>query len=101
MEALPITCSLSAADLADREGAWRRLIDGWATGAEAIPGGVRLRFRAAAGLAGSLAELVALEADCCPWMGLRLVEGEQLELSVTGPDAAVEELRRTFSVSAG
>jgi hypothetical protein len=100
-EELPIACSLSASDLADRTQAWARVINGWSTASKAIPGGVRLQFRAAEGVLDSLSQLVALEAECCPWMGLELVPGHEVVLTITGPEATTNELRRMFGVSKG
>jgi hypothetical protein len=98
-EELPIACSLSAADLADRTQAWGRLVDGWGTSREAIPNGVRLHFRAADGVQASLTQLVALEAECCPWMAMQLASGEDVVLTVTGPQGTSDELRRMFGLS--
>jgi hypothetical protein len=100
MEPLPIACSLSSADLADRAQAWSRLVNGWAVARAPIDDGVQINFRPAPGLIESLRELVALESECCPWMNMRLTEDPGIQLRVTGPGDTAGELRRMFGVSA-
>lgn len=67
MEDNPIACTLTAADLRDRQAAWLKLAP-FGTSTSDIPGGIRLDFQAAPGVYDSLATLVRLEGECCPWM---------------------------------
>jgi len=99
MEELPIACSLSPSDLADRTQAWAGIIGGWGVRRVPVDGGVRISFRAAPGLLASLHQLVALERECCPWMSMEVTAEPEIELQVTGPDDAVNELRRMFGVT--
>jgi hypothetical protein len=93
-----IACTLSPAAFADRADAWRALIDGWLVGRDRIPGGLRLDFRDAPGVAQAAAELLRLESECCPWMQARVAaRGSVLsmELTAAGMDAA-NGLRAAF-----
>ena len=96
-EELPIACSLPAADKADREQAWGQVIAAWATTAVDVPGGLRVSFRAAAGLRERLQELAALEGECCPWMALEVSRPPELALTIAAPAEALPALRRLFA----
>jgi hypothetical protein len=41
----PIACTLSAAELKDREGAWRKLMSSGLVQRDRVPGSIRLRIR--------------------------------------------------------
>lgn len=96
----PIACSLDAADLT------RRLAAIAALGAESLlsrevdDGRHLLRFRADAGTRRRLGEIVAAEAECCPFLELTLSEGNgELVLSIAVPDgarAAADDLAAAF-----
>src|SRR5260370_9181176 len=62
----PIACTLSAADLEDREGAWKKLMGSRLVERTLVPGGVRLH--AAPGAAYALIDLVGLERECLACM---------------------------------
>lgn len=65
-ESRPIVCTLTATDLKDRAGAWRKL---WASGLvsrEQVPGGIRLT--AEPGAKRALMDLIDLERECCAWI---------------------------------
>lgn len=70
-ETPPIACTLTAADLADRQQAWLK-VGTYGTRASEIPGGLAFTFRAVPGVDESLRELVRLEAECCEWMTFAL-----------------------------
>jgi hypothetical protein len=102
MTVAPIACSLSAADYR------ARLASIAAVGARALisvevdrdgASGV-LRFRDEPEIRAALREVVDGEAECCPFLDLRLTErGGGLELSIGGPPEAwpvVEDLLGTF-----
>ncbi len=63
---IPIACSLSAAELGDREAEWRALLDTSLIRGEKIPAGVRISVRPS-GLE-ELQRLIDLERTCCAWM---------------------------------
>src|SRR5258708_18075199 len=62
----PIVCTLSAADLEDREGAWVKLMSSGLVVRDVVPGGIRLT--PAAGAAAALIDLIDLERECCAWI---------------------------------
>lgn len=78
---IPIACSLTAEDFADREAACRTLLETSLVAAEPVPGGVRLSLHP--GSAESLRKLVALERECCPWIKSR-IEGSTVTLNADG-----------------
>ena len=69
----PIACTLTAADLWDRQRAWLRL-GSHITAFEDAPGGLDLSFAPVPGLLPSLRQLVALEAECCAWMTFQIAD---------------------------
>lgn len=78
---MPIACSLTAAELTDRQTAWRKLLDGSLLTRDRIAGGLRLSFHPGSALA--LRDLVELERECCPWI-LFEVEGAVVTMSAVG-----------------
>jgi len=90
---IPIACSLSAGDLADRKGAWRTLLDTLLVAQERVPGGLRLVVRPGAGP--QLKALVDLERDCCPWITFA-VDAESA--TMTAQDEGEEVLVQMFSL---
>jgi hypothetical protein len=85
---LPVACSLDAARLRAREAELAAL--GRTLISVSEPDGARfvLRFTADDQTKGRLDRVVAAEAECCPFLELRVSEGETLELSLDGPDEA-------------
>jgi len=65
-ESPPIACTLTAADLRDREGAWAKLLGSGLIDRDRVAGGIRLH--AASGAAAALIELIDLERECCAWI---------------------------------
>lgn len=83
-ETIPIACTLTAADLVDRQHAWLK-VGTYGQSATEVPGGLAFTFRAVAGVDESLRELVRLEAHCCAWMTFALEPtADKLTLTVTG-----------------
>jgi len=78
----PIACTLSAADLKDREGAWRKLLGSGLVQREAVPGGIRLS--AAPGAAAALIELIDLERECCAWIHFEVSGDSVVTLTAEG-----------------
>ena len=83
----PIACTLSASDLKDREGAWRKLMGSGLVQREVMPGGIRLS--AAPGAAASLIELIDLERECCAWIHFEVTEESVVTLTAGGDGEAV------------
>lgn len=65
-EDIPIACSLSAADLGNREVEWRALLGASLVRGERIPSGVRITVQP--GASRELQRLIDLERSCCAWM---------------------------------
>jgi len=82
-----IECTLSASDLKDREGAWRKLFGSGLVKRDRVPGGIRLS--AAPGAAVALIELIDLERECCAWINFDLSEGSVATLTAEGGGEAV------------
>jgi hypothetical protein len=61
-----IACTLSARELKDREGAWRKLMGRGLVLRDRGPRGIRLS--PAPGAAAALIDLIDLERDCCAWI---------------------------------
>jgi hypothetical protein len=83
----PIACTLSAADLADREGAWRKLMSSGLVERDVVPGGIRLSPAPGAALA--LIELIDLERECCAWIRFDVGDGAIVTLTADGDGEAV------------
>jgi MerR family copper efflux transcriptional regulator len=83
---LPIVCSLDAARLQAREAELaclgRSLISVSPTGETPVS----LRFTADQETRDRLDRIVAAEAECCPFLDMRVREGETLELTIDGPE---------------
>ena len=75
----PIVCTLSAADLEDREGAWVKLMSSGLVEREVVPGGISLT--PAPGAAAALIDLIDLERECCAW--IRFDVGDRAEVTLT------------------
>jgi hypothetical protein len=78
-ETPPIACTLSAADLKDRERAWRKLMGSGLVERDRVPGGIRLS--PAPGAAEALVQLINLERECCAWIDFAVSEGSVATLT--------------------
>jgi hypothetical protein len=86
---LPLACSLDAADAAGREARWRALARDALVAAERTPDGAVQTYRDAPRVEPQLAELVALEAQCCPFLTFALSrDGDRVVLRVSAPEEA-------------
>ena len=94
----PIACTLTAADLQDRQQAWFK-VGKFITASGPIPGGLSFDFANASGVSEALAELVRLEAECCAWMSFAVTEAPQgIQLAITGVGAIGERgVRESFA----
>lgn len=92
-----IACALTKADLAAQAEAWRRLRAAAGVGVEELDDGVRLRFRAGAGVAEELRRLAAIENECCSWASwsVRVEPGEAV-LHVRSAGAGIAAARELF-----
>lgn len=66
-DAVPIACTLTSGDLAVQAADWRRVRAASGLGRQETADGLRLRFRADAGVEQELRRLVATENVCCSW----------------------------------
>jgi hypothetical protein len=82
-----IACTLTASDLMDREGAWRKLMGSALVERDLVPGGIRLR--AAPGAVAALIELIDLERECCAWINFEVGDGSVVTLTAEGEGEAV------------
>jgi hypothetical protein len=78
-ETPPLACTLSAADLKDRERAWRKLMGSGLVERDRVPGGIRLS--PAPGAAEALIQLINLEPECCAWIDFAVSEGSVATLT--------------------
>jgi hypothetical protein len=100
-EDMPLACSLGAGDLAERLDAIA------AIGAESLVGEERkearrlLRFRKSESARRRLEDVIAAEAECCPFLDLSLREDDEtLVLSISAPadaEAVAGELAAAFA----
>jgi hypothetical protein len=98
MQDTPLVCTLTAADYRDRECAWLKL-GPYVRTSTPVPGGLAFTFAPAIGLHDSLAELVRLEAECCPWMSFAMAESRDgVQLTITSESADGERgVREAFA----
>ncbi|HUC01100.1 MAG TPA: hypothetical protein VMS11_14865 [Solirubrobacterales bacterium] len=99
-EALPIACSLGAEDLKRRLAGLAAIGEQGLIGRESDGGTHLLRFRPDSATRSRLEEIVATEAQCCPFLDLALEErGEELILSIAAPEGGqvvADELASAF-----
>jgi hypothetical protein len=96
----PIACTLNAAALTDRAGAWRDVIAASLRSRADTEDGVALTFDAA--VEARVRELVALEAECCAWFEGRIARSGDavvLTLHAAGDDGR-DVLRAMFAGTA-
>lgn len=87
---LPIVCSLEGQAFEARTSDWERALADVA-GRDQIPGGVELHFDEGE-LRAQLHALIDSEAECCPWMSMRIVERDRgLSLSISSDDPMGEQ----------
>jgi hypothetical protein len=93
---MTIACSLTSAELRARRAHVAAIAERGLRSRHPTSGGERLVFDPAAEPA--LRELVALEAECCPFLRLDLRRaGDALELAITGPEDAAPLIAALFS----
>jgi hypothetical protein len=90
----PIACTLSQADLSTQAERWRRLIARAAIARHNTPAGIRIEFRAGAGVAEELEQLIATERECCSWAAWSVdAAADPVVLEVTSTGDGVAALR--------
>jgi hypothetical protein len=91
----PIACSLSSADYAERRAHIDEIARAALLAREPTESGARMTFTA--GAEDALRELIAAEAECCPFLRMELRgDGDTLTLDVTGPDDAQPIIAEMF-----
>jgi hypothetical protein len=83
----PIACTLSAADLEDREAAWKKLMGSGLVERYPVPGGIRLH--AAPHASAALIDLIDLERDCCAWIRFEVTDESVVTITAEGDGEAV------------
>ncbi|TMM01074.1 MAG: hypothetical protein E6G02_13075 [Actinobacteria bacterium] len=82
----PIACSLTKADLANRQECWRQLWQRAAVNAVTTINGLQLLFRAAPDVEAELRQLAELERACCAFADWSVrARGKNLVLEVSAP----------------
>jgi hypothetical protein len=76
-----IACTLSADDLQDVGAAWQKLLRSSLRSRDLVPGGLRLTVHPDA--AGTLSQLIDIEAECCRWITFEL-EGPTVNMTAEG-----------------
>jgi hypothetical protein len=95
---MDIACTLTTSDLAAQRERWLRLIRASGSGSAHTPKGLRLGFRADAGVAEELEQLVAVERECCAWASWSVVvAGDRVELGITSTGDGVAALHSMFA----
>lgn len=90
-EAKPVACSLGAAELELRRARWQALSDSALVEHGQRREGVRHVYRAEPDVERELRELVALEAECCPFLDFEVAAGgDRLVLDISGPEVAAD-----------
>jgi hypothetical protein len=85
----PIACTLEAGELGDRMELIATLTADALVDQQPIAGGVRSRFRAAAGIEQRLRDLIDAESRCCRFLQFELTrDAGAWTLDITGPRAA-------------
>ncbi len=97
--AVPVACSLSQLDLAERTSRWRALNDRAAPQVIETDRGLLLRYPAAPGVDTELAALAALERACCAfatWSVSTRAGLVELDIAAEG-DEAIGAVRQMFA----
>lgn len=94
-----VTCELSPAALQERKKMIGGLLERGLEHVEPVPGGIRARFAAVAGIEPGLRALIALEAECCAFLTMTLsAQDGPVMLEVTGPPEAQSLIAELFTV---
>jgi hypothetical protein len=100
MASVPIACTLSASEQAERQLVLQREIGSAVEERVEIEGGFALRFPPKSHWIGKLAELVSFERECCPFLTLEISAQPNrgaVWLRMIGPDGTKPFLERSFA----
>jgi MerR family transcriptional regulator, copper efflux regulator len=98
---LPIACFLDAAGMRARESELARLGHSLISVSRPDRAPAVLRFTADEETRNRLDRIVAAEAECCPFLDLRVRQGQTLELTIDGPDDAAPVIAGLVSAISG
>ena len=103
MSDLPIACTLSAADLAERRAVLAALQAHCLDVRPVEDGrGLALRFAPAAGILATVARVVELERRCCRFLDFALTvaaDDGPIELTLSGPDGTTDFLTEELGIA--
>jgi hypothetical protein len=96
-----VACTLTSAELAAQGEGWARLAARAMTGRALTADGLRVSFRAEAGVEDELRRLVAVEKECCAWAAWTVrADGAEVVLEVSSAAAeGVAVLHGMFSAA--
>ena len=98
-DSIPILCSLTSAELRERETTLLAQFRSAVVETEELQEGYAFRLRADGKLIGVIAELIVAERECCPFLTLEVVaqpnKGHVI-LRVAGPAGTKEFVRNVF-----
>lgn len=98
---LPLVCSLDPMELEERKKLMRSIAAAGVEGVEESDAELAIHFNPSPGLRASLEQLIALEAECCPFLQFQLSEREGgLTLAVEapgGPPTALNAIRHMLA----
>ncbi|HXS65867.1 MAG TPA: hypothetical protein VN767_23695 [Streptosporangiaceae bacterium] len=102
MNDVPVACSLDASDLTSRMNRWNALTDQAKPVVTRTNTGLRVAFSKKPGIADELAELAALERDCCAfasWTVRQDLDTVVLDISASSAEgvAVVQDMLFTSS----
>jgi hypothetical protein len=88
-----VACALGTADLKSQADRWETVLSSSGIQRLETDDGIRLRFRADAGVEAELSELVAVENDCCGWAAWTVTTaGAEVEVVVTSTGDGITAL---------
>jgi hypothetical protein len=99
MSELPVACTLSERELAERRASLLTDLRRYRQGARWLPEGVALRFPSGPSVMAVLVEFIRLESQCCPFLRFQLtVEpgSGPVWLELSGPAGSRDFLAREF-----
>ena len=102
MSELPVVCTLSERELAERRTGLYAGLQRHRREVRWLPDGAALRYLPEPGVMAALAELIQVESQCCRFLRLRLTvepDGGPLWLELTGPAGTREFLEAEITTS--
>jgi len=97
-EAAILVCTLDESGRMERAAEFRQLLERGLVSRELLPGGLRLRLRAAEGVEAELRDLIGREKRCCSFFEFAVSrKGGEIELEVRAPESARPFLEALFA----